>query len=94
MSLVRTVTMESGPRERAKTNSRVTNPKANPYRKTWPNNKGLIPRYYDPFPPMQRAILRYVDDVNLNAGQAGVAYKLFRENSIYDPDATGVCHET
>ena len=93
MSLVRTVTMESGPRMRAKTNTRLTNPKGNRYRKTWPNNKGWIPRYYDPFPPMQRAILRYVDDVNLNAGQAGVAHKLFRANSIYDPDATGVGHQ-
>ena len=93
MSLVRTVTMESGPRKRAKTNSRVTNPKGNRYRKTWPNNKGWIPRYFDPFPPMQRAILRYVDDVNLNAGQAGVAHKLFRANSIFDPDATGVGHQ-
>jgi len=93
MSLVRTVTMESGPRKRAKTDSRVTNPKGNRYRKTWPNNKGWIPRYYDPFPPMQRAILRYVDDVSLNAGQGGVSQKLFRANSIYDPDASGVGHQ-
>ena len=93
MSLVRTGTMESGPRKRAKTNSRVTNPKGNRDRKTWPNNKGWIPRYCNPFQPMQRAILRYFDDVNLNAGQSGVAHKLFRANSIYDPDATGVGHQ-
>lgn len=93
MSLVRTVTMESGPRKRAKTNNRVTNPKGNRYRKTWPNNKGWIPRYYDPFPPMQRAVLRYCDDVSFNAGQASVQHKLFRANSIFDPDATGVGHQ-
>lgn len=93
MSLVRTVTMESGPRKRAKTDQRVNNPRGNRYRKTWPNNKGWIPRYYDPFPPMQRAILRYCDDFSFNAGQATVAHQLFRANSIFDPDASGIGHQ-
>lgn len=92
MSLVRTVTMESGPRKRAKTTPRRKGTLAN-YRRTWPNNKGWIPHYYDPFPPMQRAVLRYVEDISFNAGQATVDHSLFRANSIFDPDASGIGHQ-
>lgn len=92
MSLVRTVTMPSGPNKRAKPNP-ASKQKTAIYRKTWPNNKGWIPRYYDPFPPMQRAILRYVEDFNLNATLVAPAHQLMRANSIFDPNATGIGHQ-
>lgn len=62
------------------------------YTKTWPNNKGWT-RYYDPFPTMQKAILRYVTDVSLDAAAGTVDHHLFSATSIFDPDYSGVGHQ-
>lgn len=59
--------------------------------RTWP---GLSrPTYFDPFPQQMRAVMRYAESVNLDA-QAGLAASyLFRANSIFDPNFTGIGHQ-
>ena len=64
-------------------------PSTSAMRRTWPNNKGWT-RYYDPFPSQQKAIMRYVADISLDAGAGTVAHYLFNASSIYDPDTTGL----
>lgn len=91
-ALVRT---DSRPFKRARMSSAVARPRTRQgkrYTKTWPNNKGWT-RYYDPFPTMQKAILRYVTDVSLDAGAGTVAHHLFNATSIFDPDTSGVGHQ-
>lgn len=49
--------------------------------------------YYDPFPRVMRAILRYSDVVTINAVPGYAAGHVFRAGSIRDPDYTGIGHQ-
>ncbi len=67
--------------------------KTNKVKKTWPYaSKGTGPMW-DPFPAQTTAILRYSTTISL-VGLTGVASPyLFRCNSIFDPDFTGIGHQ-
>jgi len=91
------VSQDTRPAKRARFGSRSTVSKrrlgkTSALRRTWPNNKGWT-RYYDPFPTMQKAIMRYVTDVSLDAGAGTVAHHLFNASSIFDPDVSGIGHQ-
>lgn len=43
------------------------------------------------FPDVQRTSLRYTDTINISSASYG-AVTVFRGNSVYDPDSTGVGH--
>lgn len=50
-------------------------------------------KYRDPFPAVEKYQLRYADSIAINAGVGAAASYLFRANSIYDPDQTGIGHQ-
>lgn len=62
--------------------------------KTWPNQ---TPRTYqiawDPFPSLQKAVLRYSEVVTISTTTGLAAAYLFRCNSIFDPNYTGIGHQ-
>lgn len=45
------------------------------------------------FPKTTAVKLKYVDNVNLDAGVATLASHIFRANSVFDPNQTGVGHQ-
>lgn len=53
-------------------------------------NRGLSAR---PFADSKLVKLKYVDTVAMNAGAGAIASHLFRCNSIYDPDFTGIGYQ-
>lgn len=46
-----------------------------------------------PVPNYKLVKLKYVDNVTLNPGVASIASHLFRANSLFDPDYSGVGHQ-
>lgn len=75
------------------TRSRISSSNIRPTSKTWPYQKPGYSYLWDPFPAQATAILRYSTVVTLNPGIATPASWLFRANSIFDPDFTGVGHQ-
>lgn len=63
-------------------------------RQTWPrqSQKSYL-KYYDPFPAVAHATMRYSTVISLNAGIATPANYLFRANSLFDPDYSGIGHQ-
>lgn len=62
-------------------------------RRTWPYQQiGMGPKW-DPFPAQATAIMRYSTVVSLNPSTGATAVQLFRANSIFDPDFTGIGHQ-
>lgn len=63
--------------------------------RTWPyQNRLSYAKMWDPFPAKAMARLRYSTVVSLVISQGGTpASHLFRCNSIFDPDYTGVGHQ-
>lgn len=49
--------------------------------------------FFDPFPRSMRAVLRYSESINVDAGSGIPAHYLFRAGSIQDPNVTGVGHQ-
>lgn len=58
----------------------------------WPYNR-LQSTYFDPFPTQMSAILRYSDQIVLDADTATPARHQFRCTSIFDPDYTSTGHQ-
>lgn len=59
----------------------------------WPYaSKGMGPMW-DPFPAQSQAIMRYSTTIVLDPGLGVPAPYLFRANSIFDPDYTGIGHQ-
>ncbi len=61
-------------------------------RKTWPGKKNWT-MYYDPFPTMQRAQLRYITDIQFDPPTGTPVHHFFNATSIFDPDTTGTGHQ-
>ena len=59
----------------------------------WARPSSWGSRYRDPFPAVEKYQLRYADTIAINAGVGAAASYLFRANSIYDPDQTGIGHQ-
>lgn len=59
----------------------------------WGSTNTYLSRYFDPFPAKANYVLRYSDQITLNPGAGATPIYLFRANSIYDPDFTGVGHQ-
>jgi len=62
-------------------------------KRTWPMRQGWNNKLADPFPARQFAILRYSQNITLDASQALPASYVFRANSIFDPDYSGIGHQ-
>ena len=60
--------------------------------KGWPYNS-LQGKYFDPFPAKMSAVLRYSDQIVLDANTSSPARHHFRGTSVYDPDYTGTGHQ-
>lgn len=45
------------------------------------------------FPPRKKVVLRYVQDITLNAADASTAVHVFRGGSLQDPDQSGTGHQ-
>ena len=100
--LVRTVTLEMPPAKRSKTTRRITksryNKRAPTYRtnrisRTWPYASTGMGLRFDPFPVQHTALLRYSTTITLSPSVGLTDSYLFRANSIFDPDFTGVGHQ-
>jgi len=65
----------------------------NPIRTIWPYMGKGLGQAYDPFPSQIKCIMRYSQVVTLNPGYALIARQVFRCNSIYDPDYSGLGHQ-
>lgn len=78
-----------------KSSYRSTNPSNRQVAKTqmWPLQKYYAPRYYDPFPYRQFAILRYCESISLTTGIGTSAAHYWRANGIFDPNQTGTGHQ-
>lgn len=61
--------------------------------KIWPKSSFYTPRYYDPFPYKQYAILRYSEVVSIVPSAGIPGHYLFRANGIFDPNYTGTGHQ-
>lgn len=62
--------------------------------KTWPYQNAETYRLcFDPFPAVHTATLRYSTTITLDPNAGFVASHLFRTNSIFDPDYTGIGHQ-
>lgn len=69
-------------------------PKTTSSGRTWPYQRPGISMVWDPFPAKATVIMRYNTTITLTSDVAGIAgYHLFRANSIFDPDQTGVGHQ-
>jgi len=62
-------------------------------RRTWPYKSNWSNTLADPFPARQTAILRYSQNISLNADSTNANTYVFRANSIFDPDYSGVGHQ-
>jgi len=85
----------SGKRSRSmvslsRSRSRTSNPGAT---RNWPYQGVGWSQYYDPFPAKAKALLRYSQNVTLNASAGIPAHHLFRATSIFDPDFSGLGHQ-
>jgi len=88
------------PAKRAKTysssrrvSSRTKKPRTNYARRIWPNRSLGNGPAWDPFPAKATAVMRYSTTLSLDPALGLTAPHLFRANSIYDPDFTGVGHQ-
>ena len=80
--------------ERASSRTPRTTSKFKQRRTQWPYaSQKSYKFYHDPFPALMRCRLRYSTNLSLNATSGVIAYNLFRCNSIFDPDYTGVGHQ-
>jgi len=63
--------------------------------RTWPGKKDSAYNYmFDPMPGKLQVVMRYSTTVNLSNTLAGTTENyLFRTNSIFDPDFTGIGHQ-
>ncbi len=61
-------------------------------RRGWATAQSMS-KFFDPFPRTMRAVLRYSQNVNLDATSGIPVHHLFRAGSIFDPDYTGVGHQ-
>lgn len=59
----------------------------------WARPSSWGSKYRDPFPAVEKYQLRYATTREINPGVAVAASYLFRANSIFDPDQTGVGHQ-
>lgn len=61
---------------------------------TWPrqSQKSYL-KYYDPFPAVSYATMRYSTSISLNPTIGTPANWLFRANSLFDPDYSGTGHQ-
>lgn len=59
----------------------------------WGPQNNSLSRYFDPFPAKAHYVLRYSDQITLNPAAAATSPYLFRANSIFDPDYSGVGHQ-
>lgn len=60
----------------------------------WPYQKAGMSMLWDPFPAKVTAVMRYNATITLAADQAGApVHHIFRANSIFDPDQTGLGHQ-
>lgn len=64
-----------------------------PKQKTWPYRTPGWGPMWDPFPNQATAIMRYSEVISLNPGIATPAAYLFRANSIFDPNFSGIGHQ-
>ena len=61
-------------------------------RRGWANPQSYS-MYYDPFPRVMRAVLRYSDVVLINPVVGFTASHIYRAGSIFDPDYTAAGHQ-
>ena len=65
-----------------------------PKRRIWPYQRLGWSQYFDPFPSRITAVMRYSTSIPLVVGAAGLpTHYLFRANSIFDPDFSGIGHQ-
>lgn len=62
-------------------------------RRTWPKKGQGTSLKWDPFPGKARATLRYSEIVTLTPSIGYPTSQLFRANSIFDPNLTGIGHQ-
>lgn len=55
--------------------------------------RAIVPVSNAPFPKIRFAKLVYYEEVQLNPTAGGIAYNVFRTNSLYDPNSTGTGHQ-
>lgn len=73
--------------------ARSSKSRTNGVKKIWPYaSKGTGPMW-DPFPAQMQAKLRYSETITLDPNLGVPAHNLFRCNSIFDPNYTGVGHQ-
>jgi len=65
----------------------------NPIRTIWPYMGKGLGQAYDPFPSQIKCIMRYSEVISNNPAAGLVGHYLFRCNSIYDPNYTGIGHQ-
>lgn len=75
------------------TSSIVRAPARRPSGYLWGPGNNYLSSYADPFPQKAHYVLRYSDQITLNPGAGATSQYLFRANSIYDPDSSGVGHQ-
>lgn len=80
-------------RSRSRSTKRSKTIKTNDVKKIWPKASFGTGPLWDPFPAKAKALLRYSQVITLDPGLGLPAGNLFRANSIYDPDATGLGHQ-
>lgn len=62
------------------------------WQRTWPNASGMG-QIFDPFPAKITAKMRYSEEITLTSIIGLSAHHLFRANSIFDPNLTGIGHQ-
>lgn len=80
----------SKPRSKSATKLAI---KTNQQKQIWPYRSNGMGPMWDPFPAQAQAIMRYSQVVSLNPSAGLTAPYLFRANSIFDPDYTGIGHQ-
>lgn len=74
----------------AKSGAVRTKPRA----RIWPYaTKKNYMQLWDPFPAKQMARLRYSTDISITPTTGAAGFYVFRANSIFDPDQSGVGHQ-
>lgn len=81
-------------RENTRTIKRIIKFNSMPSQARYRKRAQAIARALNPLPPNQTVSLRYVENINLAPGAAGVpAQYVWRCNGPYDPNMTGVGHQ-
>lgn len=88
--------MPNTKRSRSRSSSRSTKrgkPGTSRVKKIWPYAQLGMGPMWDPFPAQAKALMRYSQVISLNPVTGIPAPYLFRCNSIFDPDYTGLGHQ-